>query len=275
MAKSGPSNFSHVELDGHEYNGSIRYFSWKEIEEMSSSRTDGIDLKKERSLQASYCRFLQELGMRLKVPQTTIAIAMVYCHRFFLQQSHAKNDRRIIATACMFIATKVVESFRPLRVIIPVAYEIMHKDGTLAALKIKQKEAYEQQKALILLAERVVLVTLAFNFSVALPYRPLVEAIKKFNGAEKLFAQTAWNFVNDVLRTSLCLQYKPQHMAAGAFFLAAKFAKVKLPFEGEFWLQEFNITSQELEEITGQMMELYDVRRPLAIACEGSSGNRQ
>ncbi|XP_026664289.2 cyclin-T1-3-like isoform X2 [Phoenix dactylifera] len=230
MAKSGPSNFSHVELDGHEYNGSIRYFSWKEIEEMSSSRTDGIDLKKERSLQASYCRFLQELGMRLKVPQTTIAIAMVYCHRFFLQQSHAKNDRR---------------------------------------------EAYEQQKALILLAERVVLVTLAFNFSVALPYRPLVEAIKKFNGAEKLFAQTAWNFVNDVLRTSLCLQYKPQHMAAGAFFLAAKFAKVKLPFEGEFWLQEFNITSQELEEITGQMMELYDVRRPLAIACEGSSGNRQ
>jgi cyclin T len=43
------------------------YMSRKEIEENSPSRGDGIDLKKETYLRKSYCTFLQDLGMRLKV----------------------------------------------------------------------------------------------------------------------------------------------------------------------------------------------------------------
>lgn len=43
------------------------YFFRKEIEENSPSRRDGIDLKKETYLRKSYCTFLQDLGMRLKV----------------------------------------------------------------------------------------------------------------------------------------------------------------------------------------------------------------
>lgn len=43
------------------------YFSRKEIEENSPSKRDGIDLRKEAYLRKSYCTFLQDLGMRLKV----------------------------------------------------------------------------------------------------------------------------------------------------------------------------------------------------------------
>jgi cyclin T len=43
------------------------YLSRKEIEENSPSKQDGIDLKKEAYLRKSYCTFLQDLGMRLKV----------------------------------------------------------------------------------------------------------------------------------------------------------------------------------------------------------------
>ncbi|ESR62008.1 hypothetical protein CICLE_v100181361mg, partial [Citrus x clementina] len=43
------------------------YFSRREIEDSSPSRRDGIDLKKETYLRKSYCTFLQDLGMRLKV----------------------------------------------------------------------------------------------------------------------------------------------------------------------------------------------------------------
>ena len=28
-------------------------------------------------------------------PQVTIATAIIFCHRFFIHQSHAKNDRRV------------------------------------------------------------------------------------------------------------------------------------------------------------------------------------
>lgn len=43
------------------------YFCKQEIENHSPSRKDGIDFKKESQLRKSYCSFLQELGMKLKV----------------------------------------------------------------------------------------------------------------------------------------------------------------------------------------------------------------
>nr|GMD09653.1 cyclin-T1-4-like [Ipomoea batatas] len=241
-----------------EEGGGSWYFSRREIEENSPSRQDGIDLKKETYLRKSYCTFLQDLGMQLKVPQVTIATAIIFCHRFFLRQSHAKNDRRTIATVCMFLAGKVEETPRPLRDVISVSYAIIRKDAE-ALQRIKQKEIYEPQKELILLGERVVLATLGFDLNVHHPYKPLVEAIKKFKVAQNALAQVAWNFVNDGLRTSLCLQFKPHHIAAGAIFLAAKFLKVKLPSDGEkVWWQEFDVTPRQLEEVSNQMLELYE-----------------
>ncbi|KAJ4702602.1 Cyclin-T1-like protein [Melia azedarach] len=239
------------------------YFSRREIEESSPSRRDGIDLKKETYLRKSYCTFLQDLGMRLKVPQVTIATAIIFCHRFFIRQSHAKNDRRTIATVCMFLAGKVEETPRPLKDVIIVSYEIIHKKDSSAPQRIRQqKEVYEQQKELILLGERVVLATLGFDLNVHHPYKPLVEAIKKFKVAQNALAQVAWNFVNDGLRTSLCLQFKPHHIAAGAIFLAAKFLKVKLPSDGDkVWWQEFDVTPRQLEEVSNQMLELYEQNR--------------
>ncbi|KAF7822482.1 cyclin-T1-3-like isoform X1 [Senna tora] len=255
--------------------GSRWYFSRKEIEENSPSKKDGIDLKKETYLRKSYCTFLQDLGMRLKVPQVTIATAIIFCHRFFLRQSHAKNDRRTIATVCMFLAGKVEETPRPLKDVILVSYEIIHKKDPAAVQRIKQKEVYEQQKELILLGERVVLATLGFDLNVHHPYKPLVEAIKKFKVAQNALAQVAWNFVNDGLRTSLCLQFKPHHIAAGAIFLAAKFLKVKLPSDGEkVWWQEFDVTPRQLEEVSNQMLELYEQNRvPPSNDVEGAAGS--
>ncbi|KAJ0975094.1 hypothetical protein J5N97_017059 [Dioscorea zingiberensis] len=253
----------HLILDLGDF-GSRWYFSRREIEENSPSRKDGIDLKKETYLRKSYCTFLQDLGIRLKVPQVTIATAIVLCHRFFLRQSHAKNDRRIIATVCMFLAGKAEETPRPLKDVILVSYEIIHKKDPSAVQRIKQKEVCDQHKELVLLAERVVLSTLGFDLNVHHPYKPLVEAIKKFKVAQNALAQVAWNFVNDGLRTSLCLQFKPNHIAAGAIFLAAKFLKVKLPSDGEkFWWQEFDVTPRQLEDVSNQMLELYEQNRPV------------
>lgn len=261
--KSGPCNDPHYKMEEPEILGSGWYFSRKEIEENSPCRRDGIDLKKEAYLRKSYCTFLQDLGMRLKVPQVTIATAIVFCHRFFIRHSHAKNDRRTIATVCMFLAGKVEETPRPLKDVIIVSYEIIHKKDPSAVQRIKQKDVYEQQKELILLGERVVLTTLGFDLNVHHPYKPLVEAIKKFKVAQNSLAQVAWNFVNDGLRTSLCLQFKPHLIAAGAIFLAAKFLKVKLPSDGDkVWWQEFDVTPRQLEDVSNQMLELYEQNRP-------------
>lgn len=86
---------------------------------------------------------------------------------------------KTIATAFMFLAGKVEETPRPLKDVILVFYEIIHKKDPAAIQKIKQTDVHEQQKELILLVERVVLATIGFDLNVQHPYKPLVEAIKK------------------------------------------------------------------------------------------------
>ena len=43
------------------------YFSRKEIECNTPSRSDGIDCKYEQHLRKMYCNYMQELGIELKV----------------------------------------------------------------------------------------------------------------------------------------------------------------------------------------------------------------
>lgn len=60
---------------------------------------------------------------------------------------------------------------------------------------------YDEQKALLLMGERLVLVTLGFNLNVVHPYKPLIAAIKRLTIPQthslSQLAQIAWNFVND------------------------------------------------------------------------------
>ncbi|XP_066356448.1 cyclin-T1-4-like [Miscanthus floridulus] len=265
VVDNGPNGFTQGRREEASKLGSSWYFSRKELEENSPSRRDGIDWKKESNLRKSYCKFLQDLGKKLKLPQLTIATAMVFCHRFYLRQSLAKNDRRIIATVCMFLAGKVEETPIPLKDVILISYEFIHKKDPTAGQRIKQqKELFDKQKEFILLGERVVLVTLEFDLNIHHAYKPLVEAIRRFNvGDINNFPQVAWSFVNDGLSsTSLCLQFEPHHIAAGVIFLAAKFLKVKLPSDGDkFWWQEFGVTLQQLEDFSNQMLELYQQNR--------------
>jgi len=65
-------------------------------------------------------------------------------------------------------------------------------------------------------------------------YRPLLAYVKSIMGTRDL-AQVAWNFINDSLRTTVCLQYSPRYVAAAALSLAVdllrdnKRVKVELP----------------------------------------------
>ncbi|XP_044509742.1 cyclin-T1-3-like isoform X1 [Mangifera indica] len=182
-------------------------------------------------------------------------------HRCFLSET-----LDTVATVCMFLAGKVEETPRPLKDVIVVSYEIIYKKDSTAPQRIGQQkgesladpgryrrlELYEQQKELVLLGERVVLATLGFDLNVHHPYKPLVEAIKKFKVAQNALAQVGWNFVNDGLII----------LRAGVIFLTAKFLKVKLPSDGKkVWWQEFDVTPRQLEEVSIQMLELYEQNR--------------
>ncbi|KAF3596389.1 hypothetical protein DY000_02023291 [Brassica cretica] len=217
------------------------YFSREEIERSSPSRKDGIDLPKESFLRSSYCSFLQRLGMQLHVSQVTIGCAMVMCHRFYMRQSHAKNDWQTIATASLFLACKAEDE--PCQL---------------------SNECYHEFKEIILAGERLLLDTSAFHLlDVELPYKPLAAALNRLNAWPDL-ATAAWNFVHDWLRTTLCLQYKPHVIATATVHLAATFQNAKVGSRRDWWL-EFGVTTKLLKEVIQEMYMLIEVNRRRAM----------
>ncbi|XP_048620801.1 LOW QUALITY PROTEIN: cyclin-T1-2 [Brassica napus] len=275
------------------------YFSREEIDNNSPSRQDGIDLTEETSLRKAYCSFLIDLGRRFKLDQVTVATAIVFCHRFFLLQSHAKNDKwvslvgpcrdqafglnksafdnvvssdafclftlslQIIAAVCMFLSAKVESTPVDLKTLIITSEEILHKKVIAAE---ERQGVYEHYKGIVLIGEKLVLSTLNFDLSVDLPFDLLVQAMKKFildEATQGIFPPAAWKFVKDSFWTTLCLQYQPRHIAAGAFFLAAMHINMDAKSHGESWCQHFDITRRQLNDIRGQMGELYYGKKPI------------
>ncbi|KAG8069667.1 hypothetical protein GUJ93_ZPchr0006g43837 [Zizania palustris] len=242
------------------------YVTREEAERGSPSRRDGVGAAKEAALRATYCSFIRDVGIRLQLPQVTIATAIVLCHRFYLRQSHAKNEWQTVATVCVFLASKIEDTPCSLQRVAIVAYETMYRKDLGAAHRINQKEVLEKQKDLILVGETLLLSTIRFDFNIQHPYEPLKIALNNLGIPQKEVKQVAVNLINDVLRTTLVVQFKPHYIAAGSLYLAAKFNNVRLPSEkGKVWWHEFDVAPKQLQAVIQQMTELFMGRNPCSI----------
>ncbi|RYR37446.1 hypothetical protein Ahy_A09g042330 isoform C [Arachis hypogaea] len=269
------------------------FMSRDEIDRYSPSRKDGIDVRHETHLRYSYCAYLQNLGMRLELPQTTIGTAMVLCHRFFVRRSHACHDRFLIATAALFLAAKSEESPRPLNNVLRASSEILHKQDFTMLSYLFPIDWFEQYRERLFEAEQLILTTLNFELNVQHPYAPLTSVLNKLGLSKTILVNLALNLVSEGLglvkfvmgmgifhyrkkkhsqgsncdiralfmiwnwsvhplckprlRSSLWLQFKPEHIAAGAAYLAAKFLNMDLAADRNIW-QEFQTTPSILQD---------------------------
>ncbi|GKV19568.1 hypothetical protein SLEP1_g29809 [Rubroshorea leprosula] len=232
------------------------FMSRYEIERISPSRKDGIDAIRETHLRYSYCAFIQNLGMRLELPQTTFGTAMVLCHRFFVRRSHACHDRFLIATAALFLAAKSEETPRPLNNVLRASSEIFHKQDFSFLSYFLPVDWFEKYRERVIEAERMILTTLNFELNVQHPYAPLTSTLSKLGLSQANLVNMALNLVSEGLRSSLWLQFKPHHIAAGAAYLAAKFLNFDLASYRNIW-QEFETTPAILQDVAQQLMELF------------------
>ncbi|XP_065863369.1 cyclin-T1-4-like isoform X3 [Euphorbia lathyris] len=175
------------------------FMSRDEIERHSPSRKDGIDALRETHLRYSYCEFLQNLGLRLELPQTTVGTAMVLCHRFFVRRSHACHDRFLIATAALFLASKSEETPRPLNNVVRASCEIFHKQDMTFLSYILPVDWFEQYRERVTEAEQMILTTLNFELNVQHPYAPLTSVLDKLGFSQSVLVNLALNLVSEGL----------------------------------------------------------------------------
>ncbi|AQK68202.1 cyclin-T1-1 [Zea mays] len=242
------------------------YVSREEIESGSPSRRDGVSAAKEAELRATYCSFIRDVCIRLRLPQITMATAIMLCHRFYLRQSHAKNEWQTIATVCIFLGSKIEDTPCQLKHVVIVSYETMYHKNPDAAKRIHQEhEVLAKQKALILVGETLLLSTIRFDFNIHHPYEPLKLALKKLGIAETELRQSAMSLINDTLPSTLVIQFKPQYIAAASLWFAAKFHNVNLSQNGTIWWHVFDVAPDPLRVVVQQMSELFEKRAPCSV----------
>ncbi|GAB2266591.1 hypothetical protein Dimus_001585 [Dionaea muscipula] len=231
------------------------FMSRDEIDKCSPSRKDGIDVLHETRLRHSYCAFIQSLGMRLQLPQTTIGTAMVFCHRFFLRRSHASHDRFLIGTAALFLAAKSEETQCPLDAVLTTSIEILHKQDLTFQPYMLSTDWLERSRERVIDAEQLILTTLNFELEVQHPYDPLTSILKKLGLSQTLLVNLALTLISEGLKSSLWLQFKPRDIAAGAAYLAAKLLNMDIDCCRNISL-EFQTPRTILQEVVQQLLEV-------------------
>ena len=126
----------------------------------------------------------------------------------------------------------------------------------------------EDPKEEVMTLERILLQTIKFDLQVEHPYSFLVKYAKCLKGDQtklQKMVQMAWNFVNDSLSTTVCLQWEPEIIAVALIHLASKLSKFTVtkwvgqqPTHLRWWdMFVADVTMEILEDICHQVLDLY------------------
>lgn len=164
----------------------------------------------------------------------------------------------MVATTCIFLASKVEDTYKKLRDVIGISYRLQHKKDI-----DPEGKAFADYKENVLKIERLLLQTLNFDLVIQHPYKYIVPFIKKIESLSnikgtKQFVQSSWNFTNDSFRTRLCLIYTPQKIAASAIFLSFVYLGIQPPKEPKSIFEILETSKKECEDIYNQILDLLE-----------------
>mmetsp|Transcript_13120 Transcript_13120/g.23822 ORF Transcript_13120/g.23822 Transcript_13120/m.23822 type:complete len:248 (+) Transcript_13120:213-956(+) len=212
----------------------------KEEVKNSPSLRDGVPKETEDQYRKETVKWISKTGESLGMPQFSIATASVYFHRFYSRYSFKEYDRLLLACTCLFLAGKAQETRKKLDDVIDhfnyVIYQKVRRQGKRPG---KTSKVFKDFRALVVKTEAILMEAIEFQFNVKHPYGVLVNYIKilftkedneKFKDilmGKQGLAQVAWFFVNDSLRSPLCLMYGPEEVATAVIYMAMKHKKIE------------------------------------------------
>lgn len=235
------------------------YYDKKDLKNTLSIR-DGLDYETERRYRKEGARFIMQCGTEMALGHNTIATGIVYFHRFYMFHSFKTFPRYVSACCCLFLAGKVEETPKKCMDIIKTARTL------LSDIKFKSFGVDPKEEVMIL--ERILLKTIKFDLQVEHPYGYLLKYAKCLKGDKgklQKMVQMAWNFVNDSLSTTVCLQWEPEIIAVALIHLASKLSKFivddwtgREPSHLRWWdMFVADVTMEILEDICHQVLDLY------------------
>jgi len=214
----------------------------------------GVDAEVEKNNRIFACELIAQAGMMLRLPQASISTTQIILHRFYYRKSMKEYPPLRVAMTALFLATKVEESARKIRDILNVFDRLLKKRQGLALdLLDATSQRYARWRGQMKAMELVMLKELGYILYVDHPHKFFLHYINCLN-LDREVAQRAWNFLNDSMRTNICLRFRPEVVATAAIFLAVRLLQIKLP---EKWYELFDTSLEDMEEVASVISELY------------------
>lgn len=194
------------------------------------------------------CNVIHKLAKRLNCRQIVTATAVTYFRRFYVKNAIAETDPCLVATACMYVATKVEEAPCHIKTVVEAARFVFMEYPALGA--------FPTDAAILAEMEFYLIEDLDFHLIIWHPYRDLAHftgredsAVPK-DASEKLSEwvpaagssfyeeyrrecdrqasmldlsdealQMAWFIINDTYRTDIILLYPPYIVALASIYI--------------------------------------------------------
>ncbi|XP_048206023.1 cyclin-L2 isoform X4 [Perognathus longimembris pacificus] len=221
------------------------------------SMSSGLDTDTETGLRVVGCELIQAAGILLRLPQVAMATGQVLFQRFFYTKSFVKHSMEHVSMACVHLASKIEEAPRRIRDVINVFHRLRHLREKKKPVPLLLDQEYVNLKNQIIKAERRVLKELGFCVHVKHPHKIIVMYLQVLEcERNQHLVQTAWNYMNDSLRTDVFVRFQPESIACACIYLAARTLEIPLP-NRPHWFLLFGATEEEIQEICLKILQLY------------------
>ncbi|XP_010157969.1 PREDICTED: cyclin-L1, partial [Eurypyga helias] len=191
-----------------------------------------------------------------------MATGQVLFHRFFYSKSFVKHSFEIVAMACINLASKIEEAPRRIRDVINVFHHLRQLRAKRTPSPLILDQNYINTKNQVIKAERRVLKELGFCVHVKHPHKIIVMYLQVLEcERNQTLVQTAWNYMNDSLRTNVFVRFQPETIACACIYLAARALQIPLPTRPH-WFLLFGTTEEEIQEICLTTLKLYTRKKP-------------
>ncbi|TGO47419.1 hypothetical protein BOTNAR_0526g00020 [Botryotinia narcissicola] len=221
---------------------------------------EGLSPEEERIRRAKGVSFMSSIGNMLHIPMTTVSVASLYFHRFYMRRSMVLDKKGCtgihhyeIAATALFLATKTEETIRGT------------KQFIFSCIKIAQKNPK--------------LELLCFDLSATSPLKYLVGFFEEFTkvGVEsaiiKELRNYTWALICDTHHSTLGLIISPRIIAITTLLFAATAKKCEIPqIEGKDWWEHLEGTEPQIVE-AGLILHKFLSNSPFQITDQDQPGN--
>ncbi|KAJ2215531.1 RNA polymerase II C-terminal domain kinase beta subunit [Coemansia sp. RSA 487] len=166
------------------------------------------------------CIFIKEISRKLGFPARTASTAQLLVYRTYIYRPSTRIGSTDMATACLFVASKMEETIKKLRDIIAHSYVILSKPQSSDPKQVPSA-VVDKMRPSIMNAEQLILEAIGYDFRTSHTHLLFVK-LAKMAGLERKsgIAALGWAILSDAYFTTLPVQYPSAVISAGSLCLA-------------------------------------------------------